>query len=136
QLSTRAFYRFSDSLVGNYVSDLGGSVGIQQRFKWRMDVRAGVTVSQRSFFALPVPGIEDNVIAAYVGIEPASFKRTDILVAASTQIEQSFGKMFSLAARYDLQLNSTDFVTLYENGFVSPGEFTRHLVWLFGALRY
>lgn len=134
QLSMRGFYRFRDSLVGNYISDLGGSLGIQQRFKWKMDLRAGLTVAQRSFFALPVPGVEDPVIAAYQGAP--GFKRTDLVVAASTQIEQSFGKMFVLAARYDLQLNNTDFVTLYNNGFVAPGKFTRHVAWLFGAIRY
>jgi hypothetical protein len=134
QLSMRGFYRIRDSLVGNYISDFGASMGIQQRFKWRMDLRAGFTVTQRKFIALPVPGIEDLVIAAYSAAP--GFTRTDLLVAASTQLEQSFGKMFVMAARYDLQLNSTDFVTLYSNGFVSPGRFTRHVVWLFGALRY
>ncbi len=134
QLSMRGFYRFRDSLVGNYASDLGGSLGIQQRFKWKMDMRAGLTVAQRSFFALPVPGVEDPVIAAYQAAP--GFKRTDLLVAASAQVEQPFGKMFVLVARYDLQLNNTDFVTLYNNGFVAPGKFTRHIAWLFGALRY
>lgn len=134
QFSTRGFYRFSDSLLGNYVSDLGGSIGLQQQFKWRMNLRSGFTVTQRKFFALPVPEVEDDDIAAYQGAP--GFLRTDILVAGSVQLEQSFGKLFVLAARYDLMLNRTDFVALYKNGFVAPGSFTRHLAWLFVAVRY
>ena len=134
QVSARVFQRYQDSLVGNYISDLGGSVGLQQRFKWRMDVNLGFTAMQRKFFALPVPDVEDPVIAGYIGAP--GFIRSDVLLASTVQIEQSFGKYFVLAARYDLGLNRTDFSILYKNGFVAPGAFSRHVAWLFGAVRF
>lgn len=127
---------FADSLLGNYFTDLGGSLSGSHDFRWRMLLTAGIGVYRRIYFGLPVPGLEANNVVAYQGSRTADFERADTLVSGSVQLEQSLGRFFVIGARYAISADITDFQVEYTNGFVDTAGFNKHLVMLFGAVRY
>ncbi len=125
---------FSDSLLGNYVKDLGGELDVSQTFRWRMNISAGLGVYYRRTPGLPAPGVETDKITSYVSAP--GLVREDTLLSAFAQVEQPLGKVFVLALRYDLRADFTDFGITYANGNFDAAGFTRNLVMLFGAVRF
>lgn len=134
QLGLRLSRTFQDSLIGNYYTDTGGSLSASHTFRWKMRVDAGFGVYRRRYAGLPVPGNETDYVASYTAAD--GFLRRDTLIAPQVQIEQPFGKFFVLGFRYAAGIDLTDFAVTYENGFTQPGQFSRHLLMLFAAVRY
>lgn len=138
RIQARVGRSFSDSLLGNYFTDLGGSLFGSHEFRWRMLLSAGIGVFARQYNGLPAIGTETNIVADYRGVSgPAeNLSRNDTLVSASLQLEQSLGRFFVVAARYAASAQITDYEVEFTNGFVDVAGFNRHLLMLFGAVRY
>jgi hypothetical protein len=139
RIQARVERAFSDSLLGNYFTDIGGQLYGSHEFRWRMLLSAGVGVIGRRYHGLPVIGVETMQIAEYRGTLNAGSsdeQRQDTLVSASIQLEQSLGRFFVVAARYAAQSVITPFEMEFVGGFTDVAAFNRHLVMVFGAIRY
>jgi hypothetical protein len=136
RISARFGRKFQDSLLGNYFTDLGGSLYGAHEFRWRMLLQAGVGAYQRVYYGMPEPGVETSDVVAYTGSRSGSFQRQDLMVSGSIQLEQALGRFFVVAVRYAVTVDSTDFTTEFASGFVDEAGFNKHLVMLFGAVRY
>ena len=134
QLTLRIGRDFHDSIFGNYFSDVGGNAAFTHVFNWNMRIDAGIGVWRRRYAGLPIPGQDTPDIVSYTAAE--GFVRQDTLISANLQVEQSFGRIWVIGARYSLAADLTDFATEYSNGFVSPSQFARNLVLVFAAVRY
>ena len=134
QVGFRLGRDFHDSLWGNYFADTGGSLAVSHVFNWNMRIDAGLGVYRRRYAGLPIPGQDIQDIVAYTAAP--GFVRRDTLISANLQIEQAFGKIWVVGARYSLAANLTDFAVEFDNGFVSPARFTRSLLLVFAAVRY
>lgn len=134
QVGVRIGRDFHDSIFGNYYSDIGGSAAVSHVFNWKMSLDAGLGVYGRRYAGLPIPGQDIQEIVGYTAAP--GFVRRDTLVALNLQLEQPFGKVFVVGARYSLAADLTDFVVQYDNGFENPGRFVRNMVLLFAAVRY
>lgn len=161
------FRSFQDSLFGNYFTDTGAYFKARYEFKWRMVGIGGLWVAGRRFVGLPVPGDEidctalqgatperrdPGCITGYDGTGSDDFQRRDTIFGLSAKIEQPLRRIFSVALRYDLAVDASDHVTLYQVVARDPGSdgqdptfsfrdtvdfagFTRHVLMLFGAVR-
>ncbi|NVB39095.1 hypothetical protein G6O69_14725 [Pseudenhygromyxa sp. WMMC2535] len=134
QLSVRLSRTFHDSLWGNYFNDTGGSIAAFHVFNWNMRIEGGLGVYARRYAGLPIPGQDTQDILGYENAP--GFIRKDTLVSFKLQIEQALGKYFVVGARYAVAADLTDFSVTYSNGFSQPGQFSRHLLMAFGAVRY
>ncbi len=136
------FFRdFQDSLQGNYAIDTGGGLFGEHTFRWRMILQAGATVVARRTAGLPNPAFIDAV--GYV--DAAGLIREDVLITGSVKIEQPLGRIFSVALGYTARAAVTDFAI---DQFLMDadgnnvgvdrlfGAFNRHVIMLFGAVRY
>jgi hypothetical protein len=133
-LGVRIGRDFHDSLWGNYLTDVGGSLAAGHVFRWNMRFDTGLGVYGRRYAGLPIPGRDTQDIVAYTAAP--GFVRRDTLVSFNAQLEQPFGKYLVVGARYALAADLTDFVVEYANGFSAPGRFTRSLLMGFVAVRY
>ena len=133
-IALRLGRRFQDSIFGNYLTDLGGSLAADHVFNFKMRLSTGIGVYSRRYAGLPIPGADTQDIAGYTAAD--GFVRRDTMIAFNLQLEQPFGKYLVVGARYALAANLTDFVVTYSNGFSNPGRFTRNLVMAFVAVRY
>jgi hypothetical protein len=129
-----AHRKFDDALWGNYFTDFGGRFEAQYTFKWRMNLYGGILVSQRKAAGLPVPGLETQTVTEY--FNAPGFVREDIIVASQVRLSQALKKIFVVGLQYDLTLDKTDFQANFANGSFDLGGFTRHMVMVFGAIRY
>ncbi|PRP91323.1 hypothetical protein ENSA5_55890 [Enhygromyxa salina] len=134
QIGLRVGRQFHDSVFGNYLTDVGGSLAATHVFRWKMRLDTGLGVYGRRYAGLPIPGQDTNDITGYTGAP--GFVRRDTLVSFNLQLEQPFGKYLVVGARYAVAADLTDFVVEYANGFTSPGRFSRHLAMAFVAVRY
>lgn len=131
-----AFRNFQDSLFGNYYVDAGARFQFRWEFKWRMIGTAGAWVAGRRYFGLPVPGVESPTITSYQGRGSELFQRRDTVFNFNLKVEQPLRKIFSVAVQYDVAVDSTDFVTFFENGGVDQAGFVRHILMGLGAVRF
>jgi hypothetical protein len=129
------YRNFSDSLLGNYFVDNGVRVGVGHQFKWRMYGDLGLGVVARRYHGLPAPGEEDADVSGYEGRGAAQLQLRNTLVVLNASVEQPLGRLFSLALRYNLFVDSTDFRVSYTNGSVNDLGYVKHLVWLMAAVR-
>ncbi len=127
----RSFY---DSIFGNYITDVGGSLAADHTFGFKTRLSTGLGVYARRYAGLPIPGQDSADIGGYVSAN--GFVRRDTLIALNLQVEHPFGKYLVVGARYSLAADLTDFVVEYANGFSNPGRFTRNLAMVFAAVRY
>jgi hypothetical protein len=134
QVGLRIGRDFHDSLWGNYFTDVGGSVAVTHVFNWNMRVDGGLGVYGRRYAGLPIPSQDIQDIVGYTNAD--GFIRRDTLVALNLQVEQPFGKIWVIGARYSLAADITGFAVEFDNGFVSPARFTRNLLMVFAAVRY
>ena len=137
QIGLRLGRSFHDSLFGNFMSDVGGSLAAGHEFRWKMRFDAGFGVYARRYAGLPIPGQDIQTIAEYVNAP--GFVRRDTLVSANLQLEQPFGKYAVVGARYTVAADITDFQVRYVDAFLNQfdeARFNRHLVMLFAAVRY
>ncbi len=139
---------FQDSLLGNYYVDLGARLQGRYEFKWRMVGTLGAWVAGRRYAGLPVPGFEDEDILGYAGRGAELFQRRDTVFNLMAKAEQPLGRIFSVALKYDLTVDSTNFLTTFQVLSTDPDTgqeildeatdiagFTRHIVMLLGAIR-
>lgn len=124
---------FSDSLYGNYFTDISGRLGALHSFRWRMYAELNVAVIGRRYAGLPVPRQETAVIEYQAA---PGLVRSDTLVAASARVEQPFGRYFVLGARYDFVLDRTDFAARFPGGLVDYGGFAKHIAMVVTAVRF
>lgn len=134
QLTLRVGRDFHDSIFGNYFADAGGSAAFTHVFNWNMRIDAGFGVWRRRYAGLPIPGQDTPDIVSYTAAD--GFVRKDTLISANLQVEQAFGRIWVVGARYSLAADLTDFATEFSNGFTSPAQFARNLVLVFAAVRY
>ena len=125
---------FHDSIFGNYITDLGGSLAADHTFNFKMRLSTGIGVYARRYAGLPIPGQDTPDIDSYVDAD--GFVRRDTLIALNLQLEQPFGKYLVVGARYTLASDLTNFSVTYANGFTNPGRFNRSLAMAFVAVRY
>lgn len=125
--------QFSDSLFGNYFHDIAGRLGGLHTFRWRMYAELGFSVIGRRYAGLPIPGRETR-IQSYENAP--GFVRSDTLLALSARVEQPFGRLFVVGARYDMIVDRTDFVAHYQGGLTDFGGFAKHVAMVLGAVRF
>jgi len=136
------FFRdFQDSLQGNYAINTGGGLFAEHTFRWRMNLQAGATIVARRTAGLPNPAFIDAV--GYV--DAGGLIRDDVLVTGQVKIEQALGKIFAVALGYTARIDVTDFATdlrIFDDQGNNIGverqygAFNRHVIMLFGAVRY
>lgn len=124
---------FSDSLFGNYFTDIAARLGAFHTFRSRTFVELGLTVGGRRYAGIPIPGRESRV-QSYEGAP--GFVRSDTLVYLGARVEQPFGRFFVLGARYALIHDGTNFAARYAGGLVDYGGFTKHIAMLVAAVRF
>ena len=137
QIGLRIGRSFHDSLFGNFISDVGGSLAAGHEFRWKMRFDAGLGIYARRYAGLPIPGQDIQTIAEY--LNAPGFVRRDTLVSANFQLEQPFGKYAVVGLRYTVSADITDFQVRYVDAFLNQfdeARFTRNLVMLFAAVRY
>jgi hypothetical protein len=134
---------FRDSLLGNYMDDIGGRLLVQHEFRWRMLASADLGVTGRTYKGLPgVAGsggpVEDDRVYAYEGIygDVTRPDRRDVLFVGGFRLEQPLGRLWAVAASYRVALDSTKFKIIWNDGFEDPGGFVKHVVLVSGALRF
>ncbi len=127
---------FRDSLFGNYFVDHSGRLSVSHIWRWRMVTDLGVGVIGREYRGIPQPGTEDNRIDSYVGTARGGTARRDVLFSLAAAIDQPLGRFFALRLNYNLTIDSTKFATIFTDGTRNDAGFTRHLLILFGAVRY
>lgn len=135
RLRMELFRRFADSLWGNYFVDTGAAASFQHTFRWKMLAHAGVSLAGRTYHALPIPGVEDRTIVNYEGTLAEQLRQRSLLVTLDVGAEQPLGKLFSIALRYTVRVDATDFRVLYENGLVNDLGYVKQLLWLMAAVR-
>jgi len=136
-ISLRLGRHFRDSIFGNYMTDIGGSIAAEHMFNFKMRINAGLGVYQRRYAGLPIPGGDTQDILAYENAD--GFVRRDTLISFNLQLEQPFGKYLVVGARYALAADLSDFVVIYPGEtepFANPARFTRNLLMAFVAVRY
>jgi hypothetical protein len=129
------FRQFKDSLWGNYYVDNGGRLKFQHTFRWRMIGDVGGSVFARTFHGLPEPGVEDVEIDQYNGNGAADLQMRTTMATVDAGIEQPFGRLLSLAVRYNLLVNASNFEVTYTDGFTNYLGSVRHLAWILFAVR-
>jgi hypothetical protein len=138
QIQFRVYRTFSDTLFGNYFSDIGGEITGKHTFRTRTTLYAGASVFGRWTEALPQPTTDPNpetdLIESY--INAPGLTRQDLMFAGVVQLEQALGKYFVLALRYHATLDETDFAVVYVGGPTDYLRFNRHMVMLIAAVRY
>lgn len=124
---------FRDSLFGNYATDLGGGLYASHLFRWRMLLGGGASVYARRYAGLPTPDERPDILS----YENANgFVRTDTIVAADVRLEQALGRIFAVAAQYNVAADITDFALTYDTGDRDIGGYVKHMVMIFGAIRF
>lgn len=123
---------FHDSILGNYFTDLGGSIVASHVFRWNMRFDTGLGIYGRRYAGLPTA---DEIEGVDYTAAPG-FLRRDTLISLNAQLEQPFGKYLVVGLRYLLAADLTDFVIHYPNGTSNPGQFVRNMVMGFVAVRY
>lgn len=124
---------FSDSLYGNYFTDIAGRLGALHTFRWRMYAELNFSVIGRRYAGLPIPGRES---AAIQYVAAPGFVRSDTLVVLGARVEQPLGRYFVVGARYDMVVDRTDFAARFMGGLVDRGGFTKHLAMVVAAVRF
>ncbi|HEY8375597.1 MAG TPA: hypothetical protein VIK91_03870 [Nannocystis sp.] len=133
QLFAQLDRTFSDSLYGNFFTDLAARLGALHTFRWRMYAELNLGVAGRRYHGLPIPGRESR-IERYENA-PDNV-RSDTLVILGARVEQPLGRFFVVGARYDLTVDRTDFVAHYPGGLVDYGGFAKHVAMAIGAVRF
>ena len=134
RLQLRGFREFQDSLLGNYATDLGGRFYAAHTFRWNMLLDLGVAVQQRRFAGLAAPGEENANIASYENAP--DLVRQDLLFTGNVKVEQALGRFFSVALGYTVAVDSTDFAINFADGGRDDAGFVKHMILVFGAVRY
>jgi len=130
---------FHDSLFGNYFADVGGRIGAAHTFPWRMFAALQMAVIGRRYEGLPVPGQDIDTITGYENIYgdfAASVARKDTIFSLESRLEQPLGKLFVVALRYNLSVETSPFIALYGNGYVDYAGFVKHVAMAIGAVRF
>ena len=133
-IGVRIGRQFRDSIFGNFMSDLGGSIAADHVFNFKLRLSTGVGIYARRYAGLPIPGQDVQEITGYAGAD--GFVRKDTLISFKLQLEQPIGKYLVVGLRYALAADLTDFVVNFDNGFSNPARFTRNLLMAFVAVRY
>jgi hypothetical protein len=135
------YRQFSDSLLGNYFTDIGGRVAARHQFKWNMIAGLGANILRRRYSGLPVPGFEDNSIDSYVSPTADQFARNDTMFVLDAKIEQPLGRIWALALTYDLAVDDASFQTIFNqttpsgNQVVDVAGYTKHVLMFLAAVR-
>lgn len=124
---------FSDSLYGNYFTDLAGRLGALHTFRWKMYAELGLGVIGRRYAGLPVPNRE-TAVTEYRNAP--GMVRSDTLFSVSGRVEQPLGRFVVLGVRYDFILDRTDFAAVYPGGLVDFGGFAKHVAMFVSAVRF
>ncbi len=142
-LRTNVFFQaersFHVSLFGNYFADVGGRIGAAHTFRWRMFAALQMAVIGRRYEGLPVPGQDIQTITGYENVYgdfSGSVARKDTIFALESRLEQPLGKLFVVALRYNLSVESSPFLALYGNGYVDYAGFVKHVAMAIGAVRF
>lgn len=129
------FRNYQDALFGNFYVDNGGRIALEHEFRWRMIGSLGVNVASRRYKGLPVPGDEDNRISGYVGNAADELEIHSAVVTGGLKVEQKFGKIFSLAAGYNLLVDTANFQVNYTNDAIDYLGYVKHLAMVLAAVR-
>ncbi len=135
RLHLGAFRSFNDSLFGNFFVDLGARALFSHIWRWRMVTEVGAGVMWREYRGIPQPGVEIDNVTSYSGGGDGS-NRSDVLVTLLARAEQPLGRFFALALTYELTVDSTSFATTFNTGLRNDAGFVRHLLLVFGAVRF
>ncbi len=122
-----------DSLFGNFITDLGGGLYASHLFRWKMLLSGGMAVYARRYAGLPTPDERPDIVS--FGNAPG-FVRTDTILAGDVRIEQALGRIFAVAAQYNVAADITSFSTTYDTGDIDLGGYVKHVVMIFGAIRF
>ncbi len=127
---------FRDALFGNFFVDYVARLLVSHQFKWRMIASLGTGVIFREYRGIPEPGVEDVNVASYDGAARGGTARRDILFNLTARLEQPLGRFFALRLDYTATVDSTPFAVNFVDGSRNDAGFIRHLLLLFGAVRY
>ncbi len=130
------YRNYQDALFGNFYVDNGGRIALEHEFRWRMVGSLGVNVASRRYKNLPVPGPapngEDDRIAGY---DPNELEIRSAVVMGGVKVEQKLGKLFSIAAGYNIFVDTANFAVLYENGATDYLGYVKHLAMVLASVR-
>ncbi|RMG96580.1 MAG: hypothetical protein D6705_10830 [Deltaproteobacteria bacterium] len=127
---------FRDALLGNFFVDYRVRLLASHQFRWRMVASLGGGFVHREYRGLPTPGVEDVNIAAYEGAVRGGTARRDLLFNVLARLEQPLGRFFALRLDYTATIDQSPLVVVFADGTRNEAGFVRHLLMLFGAVRY
>jgi hypothetical protein len=129
------FRNYQDALFGNYYVDNGGRIAFEHEFRWRMIGSIGASVASRRYKGLPVPSEEDNRIEDYEGNDETQLEIHSAVITGAVKVEQKLGKIFSIAAGYNLYVDTADFAVVYTNGSTDYLGYVKHLAMVLLSVR-